>query len=84
MKYLKKFNESVNDKIDFFAALDDFHEENDIDHTCHTTLDDFASYLSDKYNNEDTDIEDTPKPTHRPNYSDEALERARKGIFGGN
>jgi hypothetical protein len=64
MKYLKKFNEEYfghkgeeqeegpNKTLDFFTDLSEYHKENDVDSSCHTELDNFVSYLSDKYTRE--------------------------------
>tara|TARA_R110002126_G_scaffold156305_1_gene303659 strand:+ start:330 stop:680 length:351 start_codon:yes stop_codon:yes gene_type:complete len=37
-------NNDVGNDNNLFTLLENFYEENDVHHSCHTTLDDFVSY----------------------------------------
>jgi hypothetical protein len=67
MKHINRFNENTKvnrilemqeeeegpwKTLDFFTDLEDFHKENDVHSSCHTTLDNFVSFLTDKYTRE--------------------------------
>lgn len=56
MKHLKKFNESNDGEqeeegnpFSLYDALMKFHDDNDVHHSCHTTLGNFVSFIEDTY-----------------------------------
>lgn len=54
MKHLKKFNESNGEEeegnpVSLYDTLMKFHDDNDVHHSCHTTLDNFVSFIEDTY-----------------------------------